>query len=768
MSLSRRRFVQGTAVATGTALLTPAVAQSAQAAGSVTVSAAGVTLVGQTDGSLLIQDGAGGDRVLVPYFMLKDSVLGQQRTFGGTPTLITLADGRSAIQMAYVLSSAAPGVTVTGVFAAKPNQAELSWTVAGSSTLTPTGFMVGRTVSASTAAETYEPVTVWNRDTGGGVPYETNAGVTYVETWADMQGFFYLAATTPAYTNATWMHAPGTSTGSDSAATSATLVLGGTRPRSAGAIATGAALGVDAWTDQPFNLWNTPGAAMTLNAQVANGSAASQPVTVTWFAKDFAGQQLAGGTLSTTIAAGAVWNGSFPVTGPAQGIVFTEVQAVAGSASAFARTNLAVLPDFAYQGGSTSMFGLANYPWLLKPNQAAVLGLLKTMGIKWIRNAYSGAPGIDTATLDANGILHNVELGAIPLNGTAAQISAWADASVATCTSSGAKHFEVGNELNQPWMSGQGADVYVRGGLQPIHDRLTAAGSAVKVSNCGLGGMDYNWTANFYAAGGWPLIDAFAIHPGRGNFTADYAPDPSTWTQGGTGTYWNFYGAVTKARQIVDTYGGGKALWLTEAYAPTRPNVWWSDTYRTAAENIVLSLALAKVQGVELVQWYQLHDSTIHHPQEADPTDVEYHSGLMMRDTSPKPSMLAYATVARALDQATFLRPLSFSDPLIKGLVFTTPNGPVSILWSRHDGYVLNADHGTGTGYATPEAWTDVWPTKTQVSVHAGTASGTVTVADCIGRQSTLRASNYAATLTLDGAPRIVWGLAANADWKTS
>lgn len=41
-------------------------------------------------------------------------------------------------------------------------------------------------------------------------------------------------------------------------------------------------------------------------------------------------------------------------------------------------------------------------------------------------------------------------------------------------------------------------------------------------------------------------------------------------------------------------------------------------------------------------------------PQVADPDNVEYHYGLTNRDLSPKPSLLAYATAARALDQAAF------------------------------------------------------------------------------------------------------------------
>ncbi|RMB82110.1 hypothetical protein [Streptomyces shenzhenensis] len=761
--LPRRRFIQGTALATGAAFL-PATA--AHAADAVTIGADGITLTGRTDGSVLVQDGTGADRVLLPHFMIKDSVLGQQRTFGGTPTQITLPDGRPAIQVDYTMGGAAPGVAVRGVFDVTAHRAHLRWEVSGSPTLTPTGFMFARTVYGASRAESYEALTTWLRDPRGGIPYETDAGGAYVENWTGLRGFFCLPSTDPAYTNATWVHSPGTATGSGTAVTEADLVLGDLRPRSAGALAQGRPLSVDVWTDQPFNLYETAGQTMTLNAEVVNGGPAAKPVTVRWWARDFSGTEVAGGTVSRTLAAGAAWQPSFAVTAPGQGIVFTEVQAVAGDDTALARTNLSVLPPFGYRAGADSMFGIANYPWLLEPSEDAVLGLLRTLGVRWIRIAYDGAPGLPVAALDAAGIAHNVELSGIPVGGTAEQIAAWADTNVARALAAGAACFEVANEVNQPWMSGRGADAYVRDGLRQVTDRLTAAGSSMKVMNAGLGGMDHVWTENFRAAGGWDLIDAFAFHPGRGNFTPDYAPPPEEWTLGSNGTYWNFLGALRKARQIVQEYGGDKEIWLTEAYAATRPNAWWTDTYRHAAENVLLTLALAKAEGVRGVNWYQLHDSTLHHPQEADPDNPEYHYGLMNRDTSAKPSLLAYATAARVLDRATFVRHLAFADADIKGLLFTTPDGPVSILWSRKDGYLLNADHTDDPWYATPEPWIDPWPTKTDVVAHSGTVQGTVTEVDCIGRRRTLTAAGGKVTLTLDGAPRVYHGLAANPDWK--
>ncbi|MER7173234.1 hypothetical protein [Streptomyces mesophilus] len=762
MSVARRRFLQGSAAATGATLLPVSLAHAAE---QVTIDADGIKLIGRTDGSVLIQDGAGTGRVELSHFMIKDSALGQQRTFGGTPALVTLPDGRSALRVTYAMGSGAPGVTVRGTFDVTARRAHLKWEVSGSSTLTPTGFMFARTVLTPSAPESYEALTLWERDARGGIPYEVNAGRAYTATWGDTKGSFCLPSSNPSYTNATWIHSPGTATGTSAAVTEADFVLGDLRPRAAGTIAAGRVLGVEVWSEQPFGLFKAAGQTMTLKAQVVNGSTATKPVTLTWWARDFAGKKLAGGTLTKSLATGASWDAAFPVTSPSQGIVFTEVSAVSGSDRALARTNLSVLPDFAYKAGTESMFGLANYPWLLKPSKDAVLGLLKTLGMKWIRIAYAGAPGIDIATLDANGIAHNVELSGIPVGGTPEQIAAWADTNVAKALDAKAAYFEVSNEVNQPWMSGRGADLYVRDGLKQVTDRLEAAGSTMKVMNAGLGGMDYVWTKNFHDAGGWDLIDAFAFHPGRGNFTADHAPPPEEWEQGPAGSYWNFLGALLKAKQVIAEYGE-KELWLTEAYAPTKPNAWWSDTYRHAAENTLLTLALCKAEGVRGVNWYQLHDSTIHHPQEADPANPEYHYGLLNRDTSAKPSLLAYATAARVLDQAEFVRKLAFADPDVKGLLFSTPGGPVSILWSRKDGYLLNTDHGEDPFYATPEPWLDPWPTKTDVIAHSATVAGTVRELNCIGQERTLTAAAGKVRLTLDGAPRIYYGLAANPDWK--
>jgi hypothetical protein len=236
---------------------------------------------------------------------------------------------------------------------------------------------------------------------------------------------------------------------------------------------------------------------------------------------------------------------------------------------------------------------------------------------------------------------------------------------------------------------------------------------------------------------------------------------------GSNGSYWNFLGAVREARRRIDEYGGGKELWLTEAYACTRPNHWWNDTLRQAAENTLLTMALCKAEGVDGVNWYQLHDSTIHHPQEADPANPEYHFGLMHRDLSAKPSLLAFATGTRVLQDATFVRWLDFGriDDDLRGLLFDTPDGPLSILWSRKDGYFLNADHDPDVAaYPHPEAWQDDWPAKTALRLR----SGRVTETDCIGRIRSLPGRHGVVELVLDGAPRIYRGLSARPEQQVA
>ena len=152
--------------------------------------------------------------------------------------------------------------------------------------------------------------------------------------------------------------------------------------------------------------------------------------------------------------------------------------------------------------------------------------------------------------------------------------------------------------------------------------------------------------------------------------------------------------------------------------------------------------------------FYQLHDSVWHNKGGVKQSDREYSFGLLHRDGAVKPILFAYCGIAEALDGATFREELTFADPLLKGLAFDTPRGPMAVLWHRADGYVLNGKGGKK--YAAPEPWIDTWKTKTKVALPA---NGTVTIIDTIGRKLQQEAEAGQVQLVLDGAPQIIYGL---------
>lgn len=763
-ALSRRTLITGAGAGFAGLVLVGATSATARAAAPVAqLTAPGVLVEVDATGVVSISDGT-AERVRLQHFMVKDSVLGQQRTFGGKAALVD-QDGMPAIRITYAMAAAARAITVTGLITVSPHRIHLRWEVTGPDTLLPTGSMFSRALVSATAPEAYTPLTRWVRDDGGGIPYEVNDGGVYAETFGDTRAYLSLVGSNPRWTNASWIHAPATVTATGTHLTEVDVILGGLRPGAARAVAAQRAVGVEVWTERDFNLWDDTTAPMEVHCAISNGHSEASPMTVDWWARDFSGTVVGRRTVNLTVPGGSSVTQTFTIDRPAEGITFTEVSATTAAGSAFARTNLAVLSDHRY--GSDDRLGIANYPWLHVPSQQALLALLGRIGVKRVRISYDGAEGVDPADLDAVGIAHDIELGGIPITGTAAEAEAWAVTNTAIAISAGAQHFEVGNELNNPWMQGLRTAEYVENALRPVRRQLAAAGSDMKVLNAGTGGADHVWIDGVIAAGGWDLIDGLAIHPGRGNFTPDHAPDPSEWQQGENGSYWNYLGSLREARRIIDartsTTQPAKELWLTEAYSCTRPNRWWNDTYRQSAENVLLSIALAWSEGVRAINWYQLHDSTVHHPQEADPANPEYHYGLMMRDTSPKPSLLAYATAARAFDGARFVRWLDFGDERVRGLQFETPRGPLSVLWTRTDGYLLNADHGPGQYHPSPEPWVEHWRSETEVLVRA--AGPTVRVVDAIGRETFIATKAGRLTpIVLDGAARLFWGLVGAPD----
>ncbi|GAA0933721.1 hypothetical protein GCM10009554_19190 [Kribbella koreensis] len=729
--------------------------------GEVTITAAGITVTGSPGGQIAVRDASGKIRLQGSKFQLKDAVAGTLISTGGTPTEVPLPDGTTGIKMVYTMPAAAGPITVTGLVTVSTNAVHYEWTVTGSTTLTLDGFMFSRAIIGGVGSDVWLPINQWNRAPDGGIPFETAAGVAYASTWTGLHGLLILEKSKKAWTNTTWVHAPGTATGPDSAVTGADFIFSEQRPNAAAAAGQGRDLAIELWTEQPFNLWSGPGVQMPVKVQVANALPQSRSAVLTWWARDFNGTILGSSTATVTVPALGTVDYTFSLSSPAYGSIVTEVSVQAGSDSAFARTNLTVLPDYDYQAGDSCIFGIANYPWLQVPSADALLDLWQKVGIRWVRIAYDGGPGVPPAVYDQRGMPHNIELQPpLPLATTTdAAALAWATTSVDTAIAAGARYFEVGNELNRPWNTPGGtAAAYVAKALRPVYEQVQARGATLKLLNNGIAGMDKPWLEEFHAAGGWDLIDGFAFHPGRGNFAPDYIPagPGEDWDAGATGRYWNFLGGLRQLKALMAQYGP-KEIWMTEAYACTQPNAWWHDSYRHAAENVLLTLALALAEGVRCVNWYQFHDSVIGNEQLANEANAEYHFGLMNRDASAKPSLLAYATATRTLDGATFVRWLQLPGAS-KGLLFDTPRGQAAVLWNRTDGYILNtAGPRDDWRFPEPEVWVDTWATKTNLTVCARTA--TVKQVDCIGQESTLTRSAGKVTVRLDGAARIFYGL---------
>lgn len=758
--MSRRGFLGATFAAGVLLVAEPSrVIAATAAAGDVSLTASGVSILASPGGRLAIRDGAGVVRSQGSKFQVKDSATGVQISTGGTPSLVTLPDGTKAIRMDYVMPATAGATKIYGLFWVSTNHVHLEWHVDGPSTLIPDSFTFSRAILSPTEPERFVPITEWVRDAGGGIPYEETVGIALASSWDALHGMFLLERSKQDWNNSTWIHCSAKPQDDGTYLSQAEFFFSSTRPAATATIGTSRELGVELWTDQDFNIWDAEGQTMSVTALVANGSSSARSVELSWWVRDFNGTTLKTESVTAPVAATSTWEHTFNVPAPAYGISLAEVSAKSGDDEAFARTTLTVLPPAEYAAGEQSMFGISNYPWLQVPSATALLDLWQKVGVNWVRISYDGGPGLPPSAFDERNMFHNIELQpSLTVSDTDA--TQWAADKLAVAVGAGAKYFEVGNELNRPFNTGVAAQAYIDKALRPVVERRAAIGADIKILNNGLAGMDKPWVENFHAAGGWDMIDGFAYHPGRGNFTPDYDP-PEPYDATSEGRYWNFAGGLRQLKALMKQYGE-KEIWLTEAYACTRPNGWWNDTYRHAAENIFLTLAMAKAEGIRNVCWYQFHDSVLGNAQAANPENVEYHFGLMNRDVSAKPSLLAYATAARTFDQATYVGRLELDNKKTKGLVFDTPDGKAAVLWNRADGYILNPVHDPSPerNFPAPEVWVDPWPTKTRLTVKtSGTAA---TQVDAIGQRTALKVNQRRTTITLDGAPRIFYGLAVS------
>lgn len=683
--------------------------------------------------------------------------LGSLNLTTGSAVIGAAEDGTPAIVVTYDVATA--GSSVTGYFIPRGRSLEVTFDIVSPGTASASSGMMRREAITGQVVETYSGVAEWERDERGGIPYQTDQKTVFEQEFDENTLYLVAPGSNSGWRDGWSIHLPATTISDGVFRATAGLALAKSdRPKLIEALVSNVPLAVDIWTDRPYSIFESADAPLTVHGAAFNGGSA-RTATFTWTAHDWNGTVVGSRTQAIAAAEQQKVADNLSFSLPGRGIAFVELTVTAGADTAYTRTNVAVLPPHDFVDTSaTSFIGIAA-DYLFGP--AEERALLKRIGVRHSRHTHFSTEELSTYDFTQ----HRLRTPASPeeFDGDPAALTAYVESELDIAESKNATHYECANEWNMRGgvLQGVGAEKYVTKWATAFRDGIDARGSDMKLIAVGLAGMDNVYAQKMFDAGLANKAHAFNLHPGRGNFTPDYAPTPDEWTNGSNGSYWNYLGALNEARRMIDEYSDDMEFWLTEAYTPTKPNSWWDDSYRHAGENVLLTVALAASANVTVMEWYQFYDNVKANPYGASETNREYHFGLVLRDQSPKPSLLALANASEHLDQATFTRWFDFSSSehdSLRGLLFDTPRGPLSILWSRTDGYLLNTE-GTRDGgfFPEPEPWVDSWPTKTTVSLPA--TGKTVTQIDAIGQRVEISVVGGCAEITLDGAPRIFYGL---------
>jgi hypothetical protein len=620
----------------------------------------------------------------------------------------------------------------------------------------------------------------WVRDANGGYPHEEPLGAVELFSRADGGGVFAVAYAPGSAGNPKWRDAASASIGftrenDGSLVSRFTIFPGGLpqdmTPASAAAEIAGLPFSTAISTARVYNWFDDPSAPIVAELHARNCGNAPREISLNWWIRDWDGTLVASGSATNVIPAHATLSRtvSFRPDGD-RGIFFAECSAcdtASGEELAFHRTNLSLLPPYRFSSKpDNSIFGIAAY-WPI-PDEERVQRLMDRMGVRWVRHG-------DTR------LQHTPRICCRHTKWPKGEITdeerdAWIRRELESCIEQGNPFWEFCNEINMST-----AGIAMEGGgigkalLAPKYVEWVKAIARIKKAkpeyakigllSFGIAGLDKTFIRRIHELGVWDCLDGIALHPGRGNFTPDYpylhpetpaARPPETGKISAHSNFWNYLGAVRGARELIAEQGD-KPLWLTEVYAPTPPNGAWEDTLRDSADNALLTLALAKAEGVRAVMWYQLFDSVWHNRLGAKHTDREYYFGLVNRDLSFKPALFAYAAAAEALDgDCAFLgwidRTAINAPDTTHGLLFSTPRGPLAVLWDRSEGYVLS--NLSEKPYRAPEPWTRHWTRN--VRLRLPPSQGQVKLVDSIGRHRTLPSGSE---IMLDGSPVMVSGV---------
>ena len=413
-------------------------------------------------------------------------------------------------------------------------------------------------------------------------------------------------------------------------------------------------------------------------------------------------------------------------------------------AEVFTRAHVATMTPYIWRHQDSSIMGMA--ATFFVPTMEDMLALEKRIGVKWQRFGGSKEEFGDNRWLTPRyGMVSIYSQGPDGRITNAADRVAFVARHLRRALERGCPYFEFGNEFNFGDDAKGEVDYYL-----PWAEAMRAALKEVpckgrmRITTFGYAGADPANLEGLWQRGGMDVFDDISLHPGRLGQTPD-CPGPF-WA-------WNYRSAITCMKGVIQAHHGRQGMIMTEVYARTAPNRGDSDSLRMAAENVFLSCVIAKAEGISALFWYQMQDGVHNDIGGADPNDTEHHYGLVRRDNTIKPSLLAYKAVAQILDGATFLKRVSRTGTKLDGWCFDTPRGRADVLFDRTDGFAAYPD--MTHGHLDP--WLQHWKTVTPYVFRSDRK--TVEVVDCIGRRSTRPVKNGQVTLELDGAPVAVYGL---------
>lgn len=205
------------------------------------------------------------------------------------------------------------------------------------------------------------------------------------------------------------------------------------------------------------------------------------------------------------------------------------------------------------------------------------------------------------------------------------------------------KYWEIWNE---PWPN----SLFFQGGtLDDYAELLKVAYERAKEADpdcviAGLGGTEFNHAKLIFKRGGFDYMDMATIHI----YQPGVAPE-SGW----------FREWIDKIHEVIESYGGGKRVWISESGWPTNKGVsenWQGISLEDNARYLVRAQVLAIAGGIEKFFWFKFNNSG------TDPGNFEHHQGIMFHDLTPKPSMVTYSVLTQMLRGTEFERLVEFGD----------------------------------------------------------------------------------------------------------